>query len=174
MENTSFFFGDSTLEGKQSTLQVAMKELEELKAAHLQSGRAYALLLWTTVDLLSRFYSGQLHNQRAMKRLKDFLREFFPHDRKTTGILLFFRNACIHSVNLFASDSKGGKEVRFKVVLEGPLVEYNGRTHCKINIVRLEEGLRHSIENYHRTLLKDENLKSRFEKVFRKMGYVNL
>lgn len=170
---TSFFSTDSS-GSKISSLQKALNELSLLENAKLENTQAYCMMIWSCIELLSRFYSGQLGNQQATKRLKLFLRAYFPHKREHTSTLLLFRNACMHSVSLHASDVSGKKEVRFTLTNEGELMNSEGRTLISVNTIQFKKNLIRAIEKYQSNLEKDEILRLKFEKVYRKLGFVVL
>lgn len=172
MEEIELFFSDKEFDGKRSSLAQARFNLNQLEDAGLHLTPAYVFCIWATVDLLSRFNSGQLDNQRATRRIKDFLRDHFPHQRKHTQHLVLFRNACIHSINLFASDAKGIGEMRFKLSNDGELFQQIGQTAGQVNVLELKESLEKSITRFYQQIEKDQVVKSRFLKVYKKLGYV--
>lgn len=173
MENIHFFFSDKAQNGRLSTLNYALNQLQEMEAKGLENSQPYCMYIWSVLDLLSRFYSGQLDNQQATKRLKKYLTEFFPHERKQTKNLILFRNACSHSVSLFASDASSKREVRFALEEQEDFIRQKSSSRIIINGGEFKLRLLKSIERYQSQLKKDEQLQKRFEKVFRKMGYVN-
>lgn len=174
MDNIQWFFSDEVDENKRSSLSNAILELELLEQKGLQNTQAYCMYIWSILDLLSRFYSGQLDHQQATKRLKNYLQAYFPHSRDFTKSLILFRNACSHSVTLYASDVSGKKEVRFKLVESGDFITQKGRTSVSINTLEFGTRLKRSIEKYKLDLEKKDLLQSRFEKVFKKLGYVTI
>ena len=174
MDNIHWFFSDEVDENKISSLSNALIELRRLEEKGLQNTQAYCMYIWSILDLLSRFYSGQLDHQQATKRLKNYLQAYFPHSRDFTKTLILFRNACSHSVTLYASDVSGKKEIRFKLTESGELLTQNGRTSVVVNTLEFGERLKRSIEKYKLDLEKNDLLQSRFEKVFKKLGYVTI
>ena len=74
-ENSDSFFSSNSTDSKISSLQKALNELGQLENAKLENTQAYCMMIWSTIELLSRFYSGQLGNQQATKRLKNFITE---------------------------------------------------------------------------------------------------
>ena len=174
MENIDFFFSGTDSNNRLSSLSFALKELEKLEEGNLQNTQAYCTYIWSVLDLLSRLYTGQLDNQQATKRLKKFLESFFPHERKHLKNLILFRNACSHSVTLFASDARGGREVRFELSEGIEFVNQLSAGRIAINAKELKKRLLRSLDRYQEELKKDVQLQSRFERVFKKMGYIAL
>ena len=171
-ENSDLFFSSNSTDSKISSLQKALNELGQLENAKLENTQAYCMMIWSTLELLSRFYSGQLGNQQATKRLKNFIRGYFPHKREHTEILLLFRNACMHSISLHATDISGKKEVRFSLVNEGDFLSSEKRTSFDINPKEFKTRLLKSIENYKTELQKNEILQNKFDTVYRKLGFL--
>ena len=171
-DNIDSFFSSQSTENQISTLQKALNELEQLETANLENTQAYCMMIWSTIELLSRFHSGQLGNQQATKRLKLFLRACFPHKRQHSSTLILFRNACMHSVSLHASDISGKREVRFILVEEGELIIAETRSTFKINTHQFKTNLMRSIEKYQQEIVKDNTLQLKFDKVYRKLGFV--
>lgn len=171
-EVTSFFFGETEKQGVTSTLQHGLSEFEALKKAELTQNQAFPLLFWSIIDLLARYYSGQLENQGGMVRMKKFLKSFFRHDRRDTQTLLLFRNAVSHSISMYAFDASAKREIRFNLVSEGPLVNQKSNVQIEINTSELHSRLYQSIEAYKQELQQSEQLQKRFQKVFKKLGYI--
>mgnify|MGYP001448229901 CR=1 FL=1 len=167
-----FFFGRTILEDKISPLSKALDEIENLKVSGSSTTQAYCMMLWATIEMLSRFYSGQLGNQQATKRLKNFLRDYFPHNREMTQVLLLFRNACMHSVVLHSFDPSGKKEVRFQIQNDGQFLESASRTKFSVNVNEFRMRLDRCINKYRDDLEQNKLLQVKFEKVFLKMGYL--
>ncbi len=171
-EASSFFFGETEKQRVTSTLQHGLSEFEALKKAELTQNQAFPLLFWSIIDLLARFYSGQLENQGGMVRMKKFLKSFFRHDRRDTQTLLLFRNAVSHSISMYAFDASNRRDVRFNLVSEGPLVNQKSKVQIEINTSELHSRLYQSIEAYKQELQQSEQLQNRFQKVFKKLGYI--
>jgi hypothetical protein len=164
-EQSDFFFGKKKLESYVSTLQKGLDELKELESKNLTQNQAFPLLL-------SRYHSGQLENQGSMVRIKKFLKAYLRHDRRDTQTLLLFRNAVAHSVSLFAFDASSKREVRFRLTNEGPLILQETQVRFAINTNELFYRLNESIEAYHTEVLTSIELQKRFQKVFKKLGYI--
>ena len=171
-EQAEFFFGIKKVAECTSTLQKGLKELEQLNSAGLSQNQAFPLLIWSVIDLLSRYHSGQLENQGSMVRIKKFLKEFLRHDRRDTQTLLLFRNAVSHSVSLFAFDASSKREIRFRLTKEGPLVRQETQVRFAINTKEFYNRLNESIEKYNKEVLTSIELQKRFQKVFKKLGYI--
>lgn len=171
-EQTDFFFGKKKQEECTSTLQKGLDELNELAEANLNQNQAFSLLIWSLIDLLSRYQSGQLENQGSMVRIKKYLKAFYRHDKRDTQILLLFRNAVSHSVSLFAFDASSKREVRFRLTNEGPLILQETQVRYAINTNEFYNRLIESIEVYHKEILTKTELQKRFQKVFKKLGYI--
>jgi len=171
-EQTNFFFGNKKLETCNSTLQKGLDELKDLEKVSLTQNQAFPLLVWSVIDLLSRYHSGQLENQGSMVRIKKFLKAFLKHDRRDTQTLLLFRNAVAHSVSLFAFDASSKREVRFRLTDEGPLVLQETPVRFAINTIEFHARLYESIEAYHKEVMTSNELQKRFQKVFKKLGYI--
>ena len=171
-EQSDFFFGKKKLESYVSTLQKGLDELKELESKNLTQNQAFPLLAWSIIDLLSRYHSGQLENQGSMVRIKKFLKAYLRHDRRDTQTLLLFRNAVAHSVSLFAFDASSKREVRFRLTNEGPLILQETQVRFAINTNELFSRLNESIEDYHTEVLTSIELQKRFQKVFKKLGYI--
>lgn len=167
------FFGREIVDGRQSTLHKALIDLEQLEKADLQMNQAYPLLIWSTIDLLSRYVSGQLENQRSMVRIKKYLKNYLKHDRRDTQLLLLFRNAVSHSVSLYAFDPSSKREVRFKLVDSGALVQQKSSVQYWINTKEFKDRLVESIEQYQAALNTSEHLEKQFFKVYKKLGYIH-
>jgi len=171
-EQSDFFFGKNDLEDCVSTLQKGIAQLKELEAVNLNQNQAFPLLIWSVIDLLSRYHSGQLENQGSMVRIKKFLKAYLRHDRGDTQTLLLFRNAVSHSVSLFAFDASSRREVRFRLTDEGPLILQETQVRFAINTAELFSRLNESIEAFHKEILTSIELQKRFQKVFKKLGYI--
>ena len=107
-----------------------------------------------------------------MVRIKKFLKAYLRHDRRDTQTLLLFRNAVAHSVSLFAFDASSKREVRFRLTNEGPLILQETQVRFAINTNELFSRLNESIEDYHTEVLTSIELQKRFQKVFKKLGYI--
>lgn len=172
-EQMDFFFGGKSIEKCASTLQHGLVQIKELEAVNLAQNQAFPLMIWSLIDLLSRYHSGQLENQRSMVRMKKFLKAFIRHDRGDTQTLLLFRNAVSHSVSLFSFDAAAKREVRFSLSTEGPLVTQNSNVWFNINTIEFQTRLLEGIEAYKKELESSPELQKRFQKVFKKLGYIS-
>ncbi len=171
-QQIDFFFGKNELEDCVSALQKGLVQIKELESAGLSQNQAFPLLIWSVIDLLSRYHSGQLENQGSMVRIKKFLKAFFRHSRADTQTMLLFRNAVAHSVSLFAFDTSAKRELRFRLSNEGPLVLQETSVRFVINTNELYFRLIESIEAYQKEMHTSIELKKRFQKVFKKLGYI--
>ncbi len=172
-EQMGFFFGVTSSDEAKSSLQKGLLEFEELKEANLSINQAFPLLFWSIIDLLARYHSGQLENQGSMVRIKKFLKAFYRHDRRDTQTLLLFRNAVTHSVSLFAFDASSKREVRFKLSNDGPLLSQESNVRFEINTEELHARLFECIEKYQTEMKTSTELQKRFQKVFKKLGYIH-
>ncbi len=170
------FFDNANLpEGKVSTYYRVQSELENLQDAGLEGTVAYCTTLWSSIDLMARFYSGQLVNRNSTGRISRYLRGPMGRNGKNSEILLLFRHACAHGLGLYAFDATRKSEVRFSIdPMAEKMVTKVGSSHYRINPAKLSQIFHNSVDNYRQQLEQDEELMKKFAKVYRKLGYFTM
>ncbi|MCB0482515.1 MAG: hypothetical protein KDC83_13890 [Flavobacteriales bacterium] len=168
------FFGDTYTEENMSTLDFVLYELKQLEDADMVYSQSYCMMLWTGIDLMSRFYSGQLLNQKSFKRIKSFLFEFFPIPKERLRAFIQFRNSCIHSVGYYAYDDLTKSESRFYLSsIFDQVIEKDEFGKKLVNPIEFKKGFVQAVSSYRDALKKDPELQAKFVKVYRKLGYIN-
>ena len=81
-EIEKIFFSETYTEDNMSTLDFVLYELKQMEERDMVFTQSYCTMIWTGIELMARFYSGQLLNQQAFKRMKLYLSDFFPIERK--------------------------------------------------------------------------------------------
>ncbi|UTW63374.1 hypothetical protein KFE98_04225 [bacterium SCSIO 12741] len=167
-----FFDNQDLPEGRMSTYARINEELDTLKEAGLEKTVSYCTTLWSSIDLMARFYSGQLVNRNSTGRISRYLRGPMSRNGKNSEILLLFRHACTHGLGMYAFDATRKTEVRFSLSTQSPdLITKIGSSHFRINPHLLRNLFQKSVENYRGQLEQDEELLKKFAKVYRKLGY---
>lgn len=170
----SVFFSETYTEENMSTLDFVIYELRQLEDADMVFSQSYCLMLWSGIDLLSRFHSGQLQNQKSFKRLKAFVAEYFPVQKERQRAFIQFRNACIHSVGFYTYDDLNKTESRFYLSsLNDEIISKDPWGKKLVNPMAFKKGFISAVQKYRRELKNDRLLQANFVKVYQKLGYIN-
>ena len=73
---------------------------------------------------------------------------------------------------MFAFDASSKREIRFRLTKEGPLILQETQVRFAINTKEFYNRLNESIEKYNKEVLTSIELQKRFQKVFKKLGYI--
>ena len=170
----SVFFSETYTEENMSTLDFVLYELKHLEEADMVFSQSYCTMIWTGIDLMARFHSGQLQNQHSFKRLKNYLAAYFPVQRERQRSLVQFRNACVHSIGFYAYDDLNKTETRFHLSsMHEHVIAKDAKGKKLINPVFFKKAFTQSLRKFREDLNQDRILQANFVKVYRKFGYIN-
>ncbi len=122
------------------------------------------------IDLLGKFYAGTDRGSVGA-RFKNFIKEFFELNDKDeeSSVLYELRNSMLHSFGLYSK--KYNLELRADI--NSPFIKVTGNQIKKIatiNVLELFVRFLAAKEKYHKKLIKSDELKRKFNKMFIKYG----
>lgn len=126
------------------------------------------------IDLLSKFYftDNETNGNKSGDRFKGFIKKYI--DNVGHEVLYQLRNSLLHSFGLYSKDRQG-REYNF--ILNQNTDSFINKIDDKnylISINILRDYFESSIQKYMQDILNDQELKTNFELMFIKYGYIGI
>ena len=126
------------------------------------------------IDLLSKFHftDNETNGNKSGDRFKGFIKKYIDNDGHE--VLYQLRNSLLHSFGLYSKDRQG-REYNF--ILDQNTDSFINKIDDKnylISINILRDYFESSIQKYMQDVLNDQELKTNFELMFVKYGYIGI
>lgn len=141
---------------------------------------AGAMVILAGIDLLGTFYDGDDDFKKVGKRFKAYFKKYI--DKDNAEIIYQLRNSLLHSFGLYSKNDKSHKIYQFHVCAANKeLVQYYSEKtdvsnkeykiiSCVIDLIKLRNEFDESIKKYKSDLMINDNLRTKFHKMFNIYG----